>query len=100
MAHIGKGGLGAYQRLYDPCLSAPVWMRNVWRIAASWNAAIFDLLGYAPEESIGQSLATIVPDRLKERHRSVIATYIKAGERHLDWNSIVLPGLHKEGSEI
>ncbi len=64
------------------------------------NAAIFDLLGYTPEELMGQSLTTIMPESLKDRHRSGIRAYAETGVKHLDWNNIVLPGRHKSGAEV
>jgi PAS domain S-box-containing protein len=64
------------------------------------NAAIFELLGYRPEELIGYSLTRIVPDRMKARHEKGMARYVETGERNLNWNEILLPALHKSGCEV
>jgi PAS domain S-box-containing protein len=64
------------------------------------NPAIYDLLGYKPEELVGESLTVIMPESLRERHHAGIRRYNEAGERHLDWDNITLPGRHKDGSEV
>ncbi len=64
------------------------------------NAAMFELLGYRPEELIGQSLTTIIPDRMKAQHEKGMAKYVGTGERNLNWNEILLPALHKSGREV
>jgi PAS domain S-box-containing protein len=64
------------------------------------NPAIYDLLGYRPDELVGQSLTMIMPDNLRERHHAGIRKYNKTGERNLNWDKIVLPGRHKDGSEV
>jgi PAS domain S-box-containing protein len=50
------------------------------------NAAIFELLGYRPEELIGQSLTTLIPDRMKVQHEKGMARYVGTGERNLERN--------------
>ena len=64
------------------------------------NSALFDLLGYRPEEVIGQSLTTIIPERMRALHEKGMARYVGTGERNLNWNEILLPALHKSGSEV
>jgi PAS domain S-box-containing protein len=64
------------------------------------NPAIRDLLGYAPDELIGQSLTMIMPESLRPKHHAGIQRYNETGERRLDWNKIILPGLHKDGSQL
>jgi PAS domain S-box-containing protein len=64
------------------------------------NTAIYDLLGYRPEELIGQSLTTIIPERMRAQHERGMARYVGTEERKLDWNEIQLPALHKDGFEV
>jgi PAS domain S-box-containing protein len=64
------------------------------------SSALFDLLGYRPEELIGQSLTTIIPERMKAQHEKGMARYVGTGERNLNWNEILLPALHKNGGEV
>ncbi|MFB6212139.1 MAG: PAS domain S-box protein [Halobacteriales archaeon] len=64
------------------------------------NESVERVFGYDPEELIGESLLTVMPDRFHEQHQTAIAEYLETGERGLDWNNIQLPGEHKEGHEI
>lgn len=64
------------------------------------NSAIFEMLGYKPEELIGQSLTTIIPERMRAQHEKGMARYITTGERNLNWNEIQLPAVHNAGFEV
>lgn len=64
------------------------------------NPAIKDILGYVPAELIGSSKLEIIPDRLKAVHERQLRAYIESGEKHIDWNGVELPALHKDGHEV
>lgn len=64
------------------------------------NPATEKIFGYAHEELIGQSLTMLMPDYLRHVHRSALARYIDTGTRHISWDAIRLPGVHKDGREI
>ncbi|UIP01217.1 PAS domain S-box protein [Halobaculum sp. CBA1158] len=64
------------------------------------NDAVEDILGYAPEELVGDSLERIVPDRLREPHREGLARYLQTGAKGVDWDWVELPGLHRDGHEV
>jgi PAS domain S-box-containing protein len=64
------------------------------------NPAIEDILGYTPEELIGSSKMKIIPERLRPVHASALASYVRTGERNIDWDGMELPALHKEGHEV
>ena len=64
------------------------------------NPAILRVLGYLPEEVVGQQLAMLQPERLREAHRHGFARYLASGVRHLDWRAIEIPALHRDGREI
>ena len=64
------------------------------------NRAAKKIFGYAPEELIGKSLTILMPDYLRHIHRAGMERYAKTGERHLAWESVQLPGLHRDGHEI
>src|SRR5262249_3180566 len=49
---------------------------------------------------IGQPLTMLMPDYLRQVHRSGLDRYLATGRRHLSWEAISLPGLHKDGREI
>jgi len=64
------------------------------------NRAAEKIFGYTPDELIGKSLTILMPDYLRHIHRAGMERYLNTGERHLSWESVQLPGLHKEGREI
>ena len=64
------------------------------------NPAIEAILGYDPSELVGQSKLTLIPERLREAHERGLEAYIQTGEKHIDWNGIELPALHKDGHEV
>src|SRR5512132_1863947 len=64
------------------------------------NRATEDIFGYTHEELIGQSLTMLMPDYLRHVHRSGLKRYLTTGTRHIAWEAVQLPGLHKDGSEI
>ena len=64
------------------------------------NRATQKIFGYAPDELIGQSLTMLMPDYLRHVHRVALDRYLKTGTRHLTWDSVELPGLHKDGSDL
>jgi len=64
------------------------------------NDEVADLLGYTPDELVGEPLATLVPERLEDRHAAAFDRYLDTGERTLDWAWVELPGRHADGHEI
>ncbi|MFB6300255.1 MAG: PAS domain S-box protein [Halobacteriales archaeon] len=64
------------------------------------NESVERVFGYTPEELIGESLMTVMPDRFHDQHQNAVEEYLRTGERGLDWNNIRLPGEHKDGYEI
>ncbi|GAB7094054.1 hypothetical protein JCM30237_12060 [Halolamina litorea] len=64
------------------------------------NPAVEDILGYSPEELIGSSKMTIIPERLQPVHAEALAAYVETGDRHIDWSGMELPALHKDGHEV
>jgi|AntDeeMinimDraft_4_1070355.scaffolds.fasta_scaffold00099_12 PAS domain S-box-containing protein len=58
------------------------------------------ILGYPPDELVHESLLTIMPERFTEKHREAVAMYLQDGTKRLEWDSIELPGLHRDGHEV
>ncbi len=69
-------------------------------IILSANVAVERLFGYTADEIIGQSLALLMPDRMRGAHYAGIARYTHTGARHIPWQSIRVPILTKSGTEI
>src|SRR5258707_13063893 len=64
------------------------------------NRAAEKIFGYSQAELLGQSLTMLMPDYLRHVHRAGLQKYLELGERHISWEAVELPGLHKTGREI
>jgi PAS domain S-box-containing protein len=64
------------------------------------NHATEKIFGYSSAELLGQSLTMLMPDYLRQVHRAGLQRYVALGNRHLSWEAVELPGLHKSGREI
>lgn len=64
------------------------------------NAAAEQIFGYTPEEMLGQQLTMLMPEYLRHVHRAGMRRYVNTGKKHISWNAVELPGLHKSGREI
>src|SRR5437899_12599746 len=49
---------------------------------------------------LGQTLTLLMPENLREVHRAGLKRYLETGQRHINWDSAELTGLHKSGAEI
>ncbi|WP_037471076.1 PAS domain S-box protein [Sinorhizobium fredii] len=64
------------------------------------NRAVEKAFGYTPAEIVGQKITVLMPERLRQRHEQAIRAYLDTGEKHISWDAVSLPGLHKSGREI
>lgn len=64
------------------------------------NPAVESAVGYAPDDLVGESLTMLMPDRLEKRHMQAISEYFETGEQGIDWQSVDLVALHRDGREV
>ncbi len=64
------------------------------------NRAAERIFGYSTEEMVGASLTMLMPEYLRHLHREGLKNYMATGHKHISWNAVELPGLHKSGNEI
>jgi PAS domain S-box-containing protein len=64
------------------------------------NSATQKVFGYERYEMLGSELTMLMPDYLRELHRAGFRRYCETGQKHLSWEAVELPGLHKSGREI
>jgi PAS domain S-box-containing protein len=64
------------------------------------NPAVERVFGYRPEEMVGQKLEMIMPERLRAAHRAAIDRFLRTRTRHIAWDGVELPGLHRNGHEF
>jgi PAS domain S-box-containing protein len=64
------------------------------------NRATSNIFGYTAEELIGSSLTLLMPEYLRHLHLSGFSNYLATGNKHIPWEAVELPGLHKNGRQI
>jgi PAS domain S-box-containing protein len=64
------------------------------------NRAAEKIFGYTRAELLGQSLTMLMPDYLRHVHRAGVQRYVDTGRRHISWEAVQLPGLHRNGHEF
>ncbi|MEP7338232.1 MAG: two-component regulator propeller domain-containing protein [Acidobacteriota bacterium] len=64
------------------------------------NPAVEKIFGHAADKLIGQDMTMLMPEYLRHLHEAGFARYKQTGKRHIGWDAIELPGLHRDGREI
>lgn len=64
------------------------------------NAAALELFGYTNAEIVGQHLASLVPERFRDKHRQHVADYMTHPRRHEMAGHVETFARHKTGFEI
>jgi PAS domain S-box-containing protein len=64
------------------------------------NRAAQRIFGYSEEEMVGSRLTMLMPEYLRHLHRQGLKNYLDTGQKHISWDAVELPGLHKSGNEI
>ncbi len=66
----------------------------------SWNKAATNILGYTEDETVGQQLELIIPERFHEAHRQGMARFTKTGDAHVIGKTVELAARTKNGDEV
>jgi len=64
------------------------------------NQATETIFGYTADELSGNEMTMLMPEYLRHLHKQGFKRYRETGERHISWQAVELPGLHKSGAEI
>jgi PAS domain S-box-containing protein len=62
-----------------------------------WNAAATRVLGWSPEEAVGQSLDIIIPERQRSAHWDGYRRVMASGETRYGDQLLRVPSLHPDG---
>ena len=65
-----------------------------------WNKAAERMFLYSEQETIGQSLTKIMPERYRDAHNRGLSAFRSTGESRIMGKSVELEGLRKDGAEI
>ncbi len=64
------------------------------------NPAVTGIFGYDPAEVIGQPIAILQPQRLRDAHQRGVRAYLQSGRKTINWRNTEAHGLHKDGHEF
>ncbi|MBC7931335.1 MAG: PAS domain S-box protein [Rubrivivax sp.] len=64
------------------------------------NPAAERIFGYAAAEMLGAHMTMLMPDYLRHLHDAGMERYVETGVKHIPWDGVELPGLHKSGREV
>jgi PAS domain S-box-containing protein len=64
------------------------------------NPATEKIFGYTLDELRGANMTTLMPDYLRQLHNAGMRRYLETGQKHISWEGVELPGLHKSGREL
>ncbi len=64
------------------------------------NKAAEKIFGYTVAEMTGSQLTMLMPESFGDLHHKGIENYLESGNKHISWDQIEFPGLHRDGREI
>jgi PAS domain S-box-containing protein len=88
-----------YRMLWETTTDAVIVIDDRSRIHYA-NPAVMEVFGHKPEAVVGQDLACLQPERLRDAHRAGVMRYLATGMKKLDWRATRAIGLHRDGHEF
>ena len=64
------------------------------------NTAVAAVFGHDPERLIGEEMAVLQPEHLRDAHRGGLETFLRTREKRRDWHIFETTGLHRDGYEF
>ena len=64
------------------------------------NPASLDVFGYAAARLVGNNIAILQPERLREGHRRGVHGFLESGKGKMNWRATETVGLHRKGHEF
>ena len=89
----------ALHELFDILPDAAIIVDAAGQIVFA-NVSVWQVLGYEPDELIGQSLGILVPQRFQSLHETQVAQFREAGHSTAMGDRPILQAVHKDGEEI
>jgi len=87
-----------YQTLWETTTDAVLVVNqdSVIRFASPSSLGLFQ---YRPEELVGNALALIQPERLRQGHEDGLRRYLRTHQRTVDWRATETLAVRKDGTE-
>lgn len=64
------------------------------------NPATLDVFGYSAARLVGNNIAMVQPERLREAHRQRVTRLLRSGNKKRNWRTTETLGLHRQGHEF
>lgn len=64
------------------------------------NPAVTTVFGFAPDEVVGKSVATLQPVQLRAQFLGAVQRFLRSGMKRLNWRAVETLGLRRDGAEI
>ena len=64
------------------------------------NPSTLDVFGYSAARLVGNNIAIVQPERLREAHRRRVKGFLRNGKKKLNWRATETVGLHRQGYEF
>ncbi|HKQ76677.1 MAG TPA: PAS domain S-box protein [Blastocatellia bacterium] len=64
------------------------------------NSSVQRVFGYRPAEVEGNDLVMLMPEYLRDLHKTGMKSYLETGQKRIPWTGVELTGLHKDGHEF
>jgi PAS domain S-box-containing protein len=88
-----------YRVVVDTASDAVVGINDKGSIVFA-NPATATIFGYDPTELTGKPLTLLMPEYMRELHKSGFERYLATGERHRNWRGTELTALRNSGEEF
>src|SRR5215217_616707 len=91
-----------FGRLFERTRDAAIVAEATTQRIVLWHSAAANIFGYSASEALGLRVEALVPEHLKERHRTGITRYAETGRGpYIDSDSLLeLPAQRKDGRAI
>jgi PAS domain S-box-containing protein len=99
-AEVIRGRDAVKSALLEAALDGIVWMDHRG-VVVEFNPAAAGMFGFDRDEIVGREVAeTLIPPRLRDRHREGLRRYLESGEQRLLDRRVELTAIRKDGSQF
>ena len=82
------------------CVGDAIIVADAHEKIVLWNPAATRIFGYSEQETLGQTLNLIVPERQRQRHNEGYSHSMETGTTRYGTSLLKVPAKHKDGSML